>query len=152
MSIAENLGLNPMVSHNTDNHETAFTVSIDYKNTTTGISAFERANTIKELINEESKVDYNPIDKLAGIYNDIIDKELITNLYEYNQKQIISEKTAETVKNMLKTVVEEGAMGRACPEHLSAGGKTGTAQTGRYNDNGTEILIVRPVIAEIALM
>ncbi len=74
-----------------------------------------------------------------GIYN-ADNKELITNLYEYNQKQIISEKTAETVKNMLRTVVEEGAMGRACPEHLSAGGKTGTAQTGRYNDNGTEIL------------
>ncbi|WP_447409976.1 hypothetical protein [Clostridium perfringens] len=33
---------------------------------------------------EESKVDYNPIDKLAGIYNDIIDKELITNK-EYAQ-------------------------------------------------------------------
>lgn len=56
-SIAENLGLNPMVSHNTDNHETAFTVSIDYKDTTTGISAFERAHTIKELINEESKAE-----------------------------------------------------------------------------------------------
>lgn len=56
-SIAESLGLNPMVSHNTDNHETAFTVSIDYKNTTTGISAFERAHTIKELINEESKAE-----------------------------------------------------------------------------------------------
>ena len=55
--IAENLGLNPMVSHNTDNHETAFTVSIDYKDTTTGISAFERAHTIKELINEESKAE-----------------------------------------------------------------------------------------------
>lgn len=56
-SIAENLGLNPMVLNNTDNHETAFTVSIDYKDTTTGISAFERAHTIKELINEESKAE-----------------------------------------------------------------------------------------------
>ena len=56
-SIAENLGLNPMVLNNTDNHETAFTVSIDYKDTTTGISAFERAHTIKELVNEESKAE-----------------------------------------------------------------------------------------------
>ena len=32
-------------------------VSIDYKDTTTGISAFERAHTIKELINEESKAE-----------------------------------------------------------------------------------------------
>ena len=33
--------LSPMVEDNTDNHETAFTVSIDYKDTTTGISAEE---------------------------------------------------------------------------------------------------------------
>ena len=36
------LGLTQMVSHNTDNHETAFTVSIDHIDTTTGISAVER--------------------------------------------------------------------------------------------------------------
>ena len=41
---------------------------------------------------------------------------------------------------MLKNVVEEGAMERAKPNYLSAGGKTGTAQTGRYNENGSEIL------------
>ena len=34
-----------MVSHNTDNHETAFTVSIDHVSTTTGISAAERSIT-----------------------------------------------------------------------------------------------------------
>lgn len=39
------LGLNPMVNKNTDNHETAFTVSIDHISTTTGISAEERAMT-----------------------------------------------------------------------------------------------------------
>ena len=36
---AHKLGLPQMVSENTDNHETAFTVSIDYVDTTTGISA-----------------------------------------------------------------------------------------------------------------
>lgn len=41
------LALPPMVSNNTDNHETAFTVSIDYVNTTTGISAEERALTAR---------------------------------------------------------------------------------------------------------
>lgn len=46
-----------MVTDNTDNHETAFTVSIDYKTTTTGISAFERAETIKALIDSNSKND-----------------------------------------------------------------------------------------------
>ena len=43
---AVRLGLPPMVSENTDNHETAFTVSIDHRETTTGISAKERAFTM----------------------------------------------------------------------------------------------------------
>ena len=46
--IAERLQFGPMVANNTDNHETAFTVSIDHKDTTSGISAFERALTIKK--------------------------------------------------------------------------------------------------------
>lgn len=41
------LGLSPMVAHNTDNHETAFTESIDYIDTTTGISAEERGYTAR---------------------------------------------------------------------------------------------------------
>lgn len=48
--IAERLKLNPMVENNTDNNETAFTVSVDHIDTTTGISAFERAYTINKLI------------------------------------------------------------------------------------------------------
>ncbi|SEA72326.1 3,4-dihydroxy 2-butanone 4-phosphate synthase / GTP cyclohydrolase II [Thalassobacillus cyri] len=53
--IAEKLDLFPMVEKNTDSLATAFTVSIDHKNTTTGISAAERAETIKQLLNPESK-------------------------------------------------------------------------------------------------
>jgi 3,4-dihydroxy 2-butanone 4-phosphate synthase / GTP cyclohydrolase II len=53
--LAEKLELNPMVNHNTDPHGTAFTVSIDYKTTTTGISAQERSSTIKALLNPEVK-------------------------------------------------------------------------------------------------
>ncbi|MFG6113983.1 bifunctional 3,4-dihydroxy-2-butanone-4-phosphate synthase/GTP cyclohydrolase II [Halobacillus sp. MO56] len=53
--IAEKLDLFPMVEKNTDSLATAFTVSIDHKNTTTGISAAERADTIKQLLNPESK-------------------------------------------------------------------------------------------------
>lgn len=49
--LAKKLELYPMVEHNTDPHGTAFTVSIDYKDTTTGISAYERAMTIKEMLN-----------------------------------------------------------------------------------------------------
>lgn len=48
------LGLNPMVAHNTDNHETAFTVSIDHIDTTTGISAEERGYTARMCVNENA--------------------------------------------------------------------------------------------------
>ncbi|MDF0726159.1 bifunctional 3,4-dihydroxy-2-butanone-4-phosphate synthase/GTP cyclohydrolase II [Cytobacillus sp. S13-E01] len=53
--LAKKLDLFPMVNHNTDPHGTAFTVSIDYKSTTTGISAHERAMTIQQLINPTTK-------------------------------------------------------------------------------------------------
>jgi 3,4-dihydroxy 2-butanone 4-phosphate synthase / GTP cyclohydrolase II len=53
--LAKKLDLNPMVNHNTDPHGTAFTVSIDYKSTTTGISAHERATTIQQLISPNTK-------------------------------------------------------------------------------------------------
>ena len=53
----DRLGIHAMVEKNTDNHETAFTVSIDYKDTTTGISAFERAQTIKGLLDEKAQPD-----------------------------------------------------------------------------------------------
>lgn len=55
--IARNMNLNLMTDNNTDNHGTAFTVSIDYKDTTTGISAFERALTIQNVINKKSAAD-----------------------------------------------------------------------------------------------
>lgn len=53
--IAEKLMLAPMVEHNTDNHETAFTVSIDHKNTTTGISAEERGFTARMCVDENAE-------------------------------------------------------------------------------------------------
>ncbi len=52
---ANELKLSPMVDHNTDSHGTAFTVSVDHKSTTTGISAAERASTIQYLINTDAK-------------------------------------------------------------------------------------------------
>lgn len=50
--IAKRLALGPMVAHNTDNHETAFTVSVDYKDTTTGISAEERGLTARMCVSD----------------------------------------------------------------------------------------------------
>ena len=50
--IAGVMELFPMVDVNTDNHETAFTVSVDYKETTTGISAAERGLTARMMVSE----------------------------------------------------------------------------------------------------
>jgi 3,4-dihydroxy 2-butanone 4-phosphate synthase/GTP cyclohydrolase II len=52
--VAKRFDLNQMVDENTDNHCTAFTVSIDHISTSTGISAYERAETIRRLCNEET--------------------------------------------------------------------------------------------------
>jgi len=53
---ARELGLDPMVDSNTSLHETPFTVSVDYiHGTTTGISASDRATTIRALINPNTK-------------------------------------------------------------------------------------------------
>ena len=51
----EKLRIPQMVTNNTDNHETAFTVSIDAVDTTTGISAAERSITIRKCVDEEAK-------------------------------------------------------------------------------------------------
>ena len=53
--ILKELQINSMVDNNTDNHETASTVSVDYKDTTTGISAYERALTISKLLENDVK-------------------------------------------------------------------------------------------------
>jgi 3,4-dihydroxy 2-butanone 4-phosphate synthase / GTP cyclohydrolase II len=58
--IAERFNLHPMVENNTDAKETAFTVTIDHKDTTTGISAYERAFTIEKLLDPASSAaDFN---------------------------------------------------------------------------------------------
>lgn len=55
--IAAKLDLLPMVSNNVSNHETAFTVSIDSTNATTGISAAERDDCISKLSNPLTMAD-----------------------------------------------------------------------------------------------
>ena len=51
----EKLKLPQMVENNTDNHETAFTVSVDHITTTTGISAVERSITALACVKEDAK-------------------------------------------------------------------------------------------------
>lgn len=52
---ARRLGLPQMVSENTDNHCTAFTVSVDHIDTTTGISAAERSYTMMKMTEDGTK-------------------------------------------------------------------------------------------------
>ncbi|MDD6311663.1 MAG: bifunctional 3,4-dihydroxy-2-butanone-4-phosphate synthase/GTP cyclohydrolase II [Firmicutes bacterium] len=54
-ALAKKLGLPQMVDENTDNHSTAFTVSIDHVETTTGISAAERSFTMIKCTEEDTQ-------------------------------------------------------------------------------------------------
>lgn len=51
----DELEIGQMVNRNTDNHETAFTISVDGWDTETGISAYERCRTIKLLLDKDAK-------------------------------------------------------------------------------------------------
>lgn len=51
-AMTQKLGLSQMVENNTDNHATAFTVSIDHRDTTTGISAVERSLTALKCVED----------------------------------------------------------------------------------------------------
>lgn len=53
--MTEKLGLGQMVLNNTDNHATAFTVSIDHVDTTTGISAYERSLTAMKCVEDTAQ-------------------------------------------------------------------------------------------------
>ncbi len=55
--LSTRLKLSPMTDENTDPHRTAFTISIDHRSSTTGISAFERSETIQQLLNPLSQPD-----------------------------------------------------------------------------------------------
>ena len=52
--IAHRLRFDPMVSLNTDNHETDFTISVDHVSTSTGISAYDRSATAMALVDGKS--------------------------------------------------------------------------------------------------
>ena len=54
-SYVEKLNLPQMCITNTDNHCTAFTVSVDHVSTTTGISAYERGITARKFVEEDAK-------------------------------------------------------------------------------------------------
>jgi len=67
-------------------------------------------------------------------------KDGVENLYNTGSPtRVMSEKTATTLREYLKTVITDGTGGEAAPTLTTAAGKTATAQTGRYYKDGTEI-------------
>lgn len=59
---------------------------------------------------------------------------------EYALNRIMSKYTANTLKNFMISVVEEGSGTPGKPETGGAGGKTASAQTGKMDENGEEIV------------
>ena len=76
---------------------------------------------------------------VEGIVNEY-EQTVSESLYRPVQRQVFSPETAQTVREMLVGVVEEGLGQKASPHVGGAGGKTGTAQTGRYDETGEEIM------------
>ena len=76
---------------------------------------------------------------VEGIVNEY-EQTIAESLYRPVQRQVFSPQTAHTVRQMLVGVVEEGLGRRAAPRAGGAGGKTGTAQTGRRDEADEEIM------------
>lgn len=67
-------------------------------------------------------------------------REIIKSCYAPQQRRVFSKATAQSVQAMLISTVENGIAGEAKPAGIQVGGKTGTAQTGRTNEDGQEEL------------
>lgn len=66
--------------------------------------------------------------------------ELLDAAVTQQPQRVCSEDTARVLRDMLQSVVEEGIGSDAAPKEGTAGGKTGTAQTGQYDAQGEELL------------
>ncbi len=67
-------------------------------------------------------------------------KTVTKSLYRPVRRRVFSKQTIETLRPMLTGVVEDGLGKKARPRKGGAGGKTGTAQTGRFDAEKNEIL------------
>ena len=64
--------------------------------------------------------------------------EAVRQLYQPDTRQVVSTSTAETLCDMLAGVVNEGIGSQAAPQNGTAAGKTGTAQTAVFDQEGRE--------------
>lgn len=66
--------------------------------------------------------------------------QIVDPLQVPEPETVLDTGTARVLRSMLQSVVEEGIGGEAAPQEQAAGGKTGTAQTGQYTEQGEELL------------
>ena len=66
--------------------------------------------------------------------------QLIKAAPAQEQVRVLDEAVCASLQRMMGLVVEEGTAQRAKPGGMTAAGKTGTAQTGRYDEAGVELL------------
>lgn len=66
--------------------------------------------------------------------------ELIQEMETAEDVRVCDSDTANILRSMLTSVVEDGIGRQAAPDTGQAGGKTGTAQTGQFDENGEELL------------
>ena len=80
--------------------------------------------------------------KEPGFLQGIVDKNgsLVELAQEREEHRAMSKKTAAALRSMLTTVVTDGIGKEAAAEEGTAAGKTGTAQTGRFDRNGEELM------------
>ena len=67
------------------------------------------------------------------------DGETIENEKEPQYAYVLEEYIAESLKNMMTAAVYDNETANARPQKTTAGAKTSTAQTGRFNEDGLEI-------------
>lgn len=76
---------------------------------------------------------------LPSVVEKTIEDGVPQNYAAANKTRVMSSETAELLREYIKTVITDGTGKEAAPQNCTAAGKTATAQTGRYYENGTEI-------------
>lgn len=81
--------------------------------------------------------------KAPSFVRGVVDAEtmgVVQPMETADDQPVCDEATAAVLRSMLTSVVEEGIGRQAAPEAGQAGGKTGTAQTGQFDEEGEELL------------
>ena len=75
---------------------------------------------------------------VSGIVDDT--QKIVTPMELPEEKTVLHSDITRILRSMLQSVVSDGIGKEAAPQDLTAGGKTGTAQTGQFNEEGQELL------------